>query len=363
LITISLLSSIILQRNQKVSPAIELERILESCRSDNYSLYVLCFKKEAGSLVRNIGANAVINSLDTLFEKQKQERVINSVSCHDVAHIVGELGVAKTENVGEVLAQCTKACGYGCHHGALLSGVRHNPEVLNNLSHICTSVSRPPFQKQDYDACLHGLGHAVSDIANLDITNALSYCDRLSEEREKKLCAEGVFMEIVDSPSFEHPRYAINDDVGVFCDTFAGVFRDVCFETAALHVLDVQSDVSSLKAICKDVPAPQRGPCMVQLLNSLYFIYKGDSDRIISYCSDLQGDLFSACVLGAIQSDIVTNPMPVMSLKVCQNIPADYQHMCYSQLGEKVAYVYGDTAREYVCRGLAEEQMRQCMGL
>lgn len=345
----------------QVSVQKDLTDILTQCKEGGYAASVMCFRKRAESLVRRVGVNAVIDELDNLFVSQPEEGDFTGVSCHDMAHVVGELAARGDENIGEILAQCTNACGYGCQHGTLLGAVQKNPKMLEDLSYVCAPVSKAPFHSQDYDACVHGVGHAVSDIAGLEFSRAFALCDSFMLESERKICAEGVFMETIDAPSLGRSAYQFVGTIDDFCSQFSGVYQDACFETGGLHIFAFTKDSQRAVEACLTIPAVYTKRCVLSLMNTLYYVFYGQPEPIAAFCATLDGELISSCLLGAIQSDVVTNMIPENSIAVCEIFTKENRIDCFDALGDKVEYVYGRNIRYEVCQKVPTDMREECI--
>jgi hypothetical protein len=330
--------------------------ITSTCQQSTGLMAAQCFRANVSPLVEKKGANEVIMQLDALFATQRSQGSAMHVSCHDIAHIVGELA-GKTGEIGEVLGSCTNACGYGCQHGVLLGAVQKNPATLQQLATVCQKGEHP----QDYDACVHGLGHAISDIAQSKFSGAFALCDQLIAVADKKTCAEGVFMEIVDAPSLGRAPYMINQSIHDFCEQFMGVYKDVCFETGGLHVFTSTRDPLRAKQACITLPQQHVEKCLTSLVNTLYYVWQADVPQIAKFCRETGVVLELPCVIGAIQSDVVTNKNPQYSIALCGLVAVENQLSCFKALGDKVEYVYGKNIRTSVCQEISTDVREACV--
>lgn len=312
--------------------------VLKGCLGASSSNYYSCFRKRISPLVVEFGVNNVINSMNFAFNNK--EFVSNNFSCHDLSHIVGEIASYKDKSIGETLIGCTKSCEYGCAHGALIAGISKNPYLLNNLSDVCLPFNSAPYNPQDYSSCEHGLGHAVSEFVDLDLNKSLQLCDRIKSEFGRNKCAEGVFMQTIDYPDV--PTYKINGTIVNFCKSLPTNFLGVCFETASLHEHGrSKDDILSIKT-CDLVPNKYYGSCVINLMNLLYSNYNASPTKLMDFCDRYSTRDYNSCLMGIIQSDVVSDSSAKVSKQICSQVEAKYKSSsCYKMLGERYVYVYG----------------------
>ena len=180
----------------------ELALLLENCSRGNLEterkLYYDCLRNDMSALLKRSSLSQIMDALETLFVKEKRSEIIGVVACHDVAHIVGDVAVEQNNNIGSLITECSRQCGYGCIHGVALGALRRNGNLLYDLSSICEPFSNSLFPGQDSTACYHGLGHGFGDLAQRDLAQALSFCDYIISEVGQIECATGVLMEIIE---------------------------------------------------------------------------------------------------------------------------------------------------------------------
>ncbi len=334
-----------------------LVSVLKNCSSTLNSNYYSCFRRNILPIVNRFGVNGVVNSMNTVFEDG--EFSSQTFSCHDLSHIVGEVAITVGKSMGPTLVGCTKSCEYGCAHGALIAGISKNPDLLNNLSSVCEPFNNNSYNPQDLNACQHGLGHAVSEFAGLDLEKSLVLCDRINNAVGKNKCAEGVFMQTIDYP--DEPTFKISGTILNFCMHLPVNFQAVCFETASLHEHGRSNDdVSSIKT-CDQVPTKYHSSCVINLMNLLYSNYQASSGRLLDFCNKYSMGDYKSCLMGIVQSDVLADSSAVVSRAVCQDVREGYKDDCFQMLGSRYEYVYGQSKRSDFCGSLSGDQINPCL--
>ncbi len=346
----------ILPRSQSVY--VQVEKVLLNCTSQDTSLYYACFRQHLNSLVHRFGVNPIINSLQLIF-KNTSFSSGSQVSCHDLSHLVGEVAINQGADLGKTLVRCTTSCQYGCVHGALIAGISKNPNLLDNLSSVCLPFSENNFYPQEKDACEHGLGHALSEFSDMNLLKSLSLCNRLDTLAAKSKCAEGVFMQITDYPSI--PYFQIDGSISHFCLSLPSEFTAVCYETASLHEYGRSKDVVKSLHVCDEVPEEYYSKCLIALVNLLYSNYHASPQKIMDFCERPDIRDYHACLLGAIQPDIIADPNAQVSLILCSQSTGQSRNICFRMLGQRYQYVYGLEKKNVFCANLSPEFKSFCL--
>lgn len=335
--------------------------VLERCQ-DGSRLVPRCLKEGLQPLLRQAGPGAVLDETERIF--RADPRISHgSVTCHDLAHLVGEAAVEAGLPVHETLRACTDGCGFGCTHGALFASIRRDGFDTSTIGTVCVpfrqGTGAPASGKQSYDACIHGLGHAVTELASHETTAALAYCDILGEHQDRDRCAAGVFMELIGSA--EEPGPVPYSGMQQFCTTVPASYGAVCARQTGENSLTRTRNAEEALRECAQVPAAERGDCITGLANILYFQMNGETDRLGQFCAAVPPSAVSACLLGIIQSDVITDASARISITVCRDVRGrQLRNGCFRSLGEKMAYVYGTAARTAFCAALPAEESTAC---
>ena len=128
-----------------------------------------------------------------------RERIVTlpllSGLCHPLAHEIGHAAYDKYGLEGAIDVS-DDICGSGYLHGVIETHFAHVEDIKTALTMTC-----PP----EAGKCFHGLGHGLMYASRNNVPQSLSYCDLLSQRSERVQCAEGVFMENVNTDFTMHP--------------------------------------------------------------------------------------------------------------------------------------------------------------
>ncbi len=333
-----------------------ITEVLVSCRDQH--IRAACIKAKITPLVRKYNQSEILPALELAFREREYAGEAGWVSCHDLAHLVGEAEVEKGTPIGSVVVSCSSACGFGCTHGALFAYMKRQRFDRKSIPGVCASLKHgyPP---QTYDACIHGLGHAMAELASYTVNTALDYCGELGDVPDSERCAAGVFMEMIGTDSEPGPvAYA---GMQSFCKDVPGTYASVCAKQTGENSISRLRDEQQALRECMAVEQKDRPDCLVSLANMYYFQVDGDAGRIFEFCAGLRPELVDSCIRGSIQSDVITNAKADHSIALCTLLTGNQRSLCFSELGQKVAYVYGTDLRQPFCAALPAGDMASCL--
>ncbi len=335
--------------------------IVMSCKGKQpVGEYISCFKHAIRIPVKQLGIREVTESLAGEFSQEAHEGSPGWVSCHDIGHMVGEIFVEEGGNVREGLAQCPQSCGFGCQHGVLFSAISKDPQFEERISSVCIQEEDGPPQQDD--ACIHGIGHAVSELVGRDIEKARLYCERFSDDHQKRTCFSGVLMEIVGFPTAGREHLATTESWEQFCQQFPQLYMDQCFIDAGANAYGIHRDMAAAGSVCMSVPVDLRGDCVSSLGNIVYYTVDGSKVDYLGYCSLFPDAHRSHCYRGYIESDVISHPDAELSKELCLGLPERDRRDCLRMFGAKISYVYGHQAKDDVCLRMDNEYESSCRG-
>ncbi len=337
----------------------ELTSVLKECGEDtNTAHYFRCFREKSRPLVSRYGVNAMMSELEYLNEESGG--VASRVSCHNLGHVVGELGIELQEDAGEVLASCTRKCGFGCTHGAALGVLRLNPNLLDDLPSVCEKLSPSPLPGQDLTACNHGLGHGLASMVQFDLVKTLNLCDLLDNTNAQNECATGVFMEIFDAPTESHPRLEIPQDIPRFCQTLPGIYADLCLKSVGGFELKRSNNIQKAFQTCESISPLLFKECNFVIGADLFFLSQGRVEKIWEACKFGKQHQKEACVEGAIFSSFVTDPSGSLGGSLCGVLEEELQRVCFVYLGQNVEKLHGEGGKESFCNMFGPSEAAFC---
>ncbi|MCX6715371.1 MAG: hypothetical protein NTX72_06205 [Candidatus Uhrbacteria bacterium] len=160
------------------------------------------------SYIDKIGANGMITEI------QRMDPV-----CHFEGHDLGKVIFEKIGTIGESLTICQDACYSGCMHGVFMEAFKKKQEEYlkthpakpgedpEDREHInmdvvkesIPSICEDPSVSSSYRPgdCAHGVGHAVTYLANDDWKKAIETCNLFTNKKLAYYCASGAYMEYV----------------------------------------------------------------------------------------------------------------------------------------------------------------------
>lgn len=294
--------------------------------------FLHCVRNDIDILITKYSVSQVLTALDGIFLKNDLPLPGQSISCHDLAHIVGEVSALHMQDAYP-MTHCTRVCGYGCFHGVASGILKKNPSLLNDLPALCAPFAHNSFPGQDRTACFHGLGHGLADLAGRDIPKALLLCDYLETTSSQIECGTGVLMEIIDAPTFAQPRFILPASVPQFCHTLPGIYQEVCLKNAGGYTFRRSGDAQEAFLVCASLTRELTRDCAVALGADFHFIFKGDIDLIMSACGAGALDQQQPCFEGALFSGLVSDPSGMHGAALCRSLSADFQYPCFSHLG------------------------------
>lgn len=313
----------------------KLRKYIRDCKSyKTPNLINGCYRKEGARLIGQFGLTPIIGGLEQA-SVEESNGVIGkgSVSCHEEAHILGEEG-AKKLGIAQAIKACTRSCGFGCFHGVFLGALKADPGLLNKLPSLCQLFADSSFPGQELTACQHGLGHGLADVAGRDLPAALSLCDRLLTEGAQGECASGVFMEILDTPSFGQKLMPLPDDIGKFCQTLPEIYANVCLRDSGGTVYRRTRDAESAFTTCLALEGVLASQCAFSLGALFHFVLEANPTTISSACSVGDNNQTSECIRGAVFSGFVTDPSGQLNVTFCKTVGTGFQSMCLIYLEE-----------------------------
>lgn len=327
----------------------ELRSVWDDCKKN-----IGCLRQKVKPLLSNYGLTKIINAADQAYGS----------SCHDQAHIIGQIAGENEKDVSKILGSCTSQCGYGCYHGVILGAFNvSGNSLLNNLSSICQQYSSSSFPGQNLSACRHGLGHGLAELTGFNPTKTASYCDRLADSRAKEECATGMLMEIIDNSITDpsNPRIKIPENISDVCKPLSGMYSDICLLNIASYEYKRSQNGEKAFRLCKTIPSKIQNDCAQDLGTDFHFILSGDAENIWKACSIGDGDQIRLCIKGALFSSLVTDSSGKTGLNLCRRILKDLQPDCFNYLINSIDGIHGESGKNTFCNQLDPKESKYCI--
>lgn len=309
----------------------ELERLIVACSNkESGELDFSCFRSKITPLVTKDALPEIMRSLNALYLRPE-----GLSSCHNPAHIVGEVAADKGLSLSEIGEICNKSCGYGCEHGAFIQELRKEGNLLAALSSSCK-----PSEGVDKASCYHIVGHGLAEVFQNDISEAFEVCNGFPGWQIN--CGDGVLMEYLQgSPNTKLAGTSFESEEGLlsFCQSLPEPHKTSCFNQAGFYAYSLVRDKKSEAEICQKVPKEQARSCIYYLGSRVYFEFRDSGARLLDFCSQFQEAAYE-CVKGAIETDASLDSQASFSRELCASLGSEKQEGCLSFLNEKLEWFH-----------------------
>jgi hypothetical protein len=187
--------------------------------------------------------------------------VMNVNDCHIMGHAVGHASWRKERDLDRAFKACTSKCIQGCMHGSVEAFMIEGPEGLTSPARVRAYCDTLGLESIERRQCLHGLGHGVMHQYRKDLTDATNACETVGGRREADLCLGGLWMQ------WAHFRIhqgadAYGKAAGTMCDGVRDALMPECARAVGGGAMFATGhDPAKSAAICKTMPAAQRGDC------------------------------------------------------------------------------------------------------
>lgn len=342
LVTVSFIFGIFFAAsNQGVSKDFEraardLARVVSECKqSVDGQKYEKCFYEKAYPILKKYSLATSVKAMEMLVSDERYRVFESDRVCHEEAHIIGEVGGKLEESSAKAFAACTRICGFGCFHGVALGVMRKDPGAIKNPDKLCEYFSGNSFPGQDFTACRHGLGHGFSDVSSRDVIKALALCKNFNDEGGEIECASGVFMELLEEPSFGREKAELPSDFPAFCATLEEPFGKMCRHKLGVYKFRETGNIKNSFAVCRGLNKRDAEDCSFNIGADFYFMTRDDDKKIWPACAEGIGDESEKCLMGAVQSTFANDPTGSIGKSVCDSVTDDFlKKSCYSRVAE-----------------------------
>ncbi|MCH7828652.1 hypothetical protein IH982_02140 [Patescibacteria group bacterium] len=310
---------------------------------------ILCFRKHIEEAVKTYGISPFINAVEQMFTARNTSQAGAITQCHDLLHAIGQVGGLHSKNMDSTISSCSSLCTYGCYHGVVEGFLARGANLLDELPKLCAAIPDDDLNRGSRSACFHGLGHGVATIAGYKLKRSLELCDSLQKEEERKDCGTGVFMELYEPSSFEHPLLEFPEDIPDFCSTLWGVYAEVCYVTAGVHEYGRSRDEEKAFTTCGEAPSSLQRPCIVSTGQNFYFVFEGEREDIVRSCKKAPSPAsYRACLEGALVSSVISDSER-HGASLCVIIEEGFKPTCFELLGLYVKERHGPQKQEQFC--------------
>lgn len=268
-------------------------------------------------------------------------------SCHELTHYVGQAAYAKYGSYSEAFQDGVHVCYGGFYHGVMEGYFMDDSSDLMPFSlekvaqvvpNLCGEVQDHANEMLFYE-CLHGLGHGLMFLTEMELPTALDLCDTLTGDHKRAGCYQGVFMENATSTTNpDHVSEWVHTDDPMYpCSLFEGLRAEVCYQYQSTYFLRLVSTPPNNNWIgagelCMQVPEKQVSGCFVILATGIPS-YTNDFEEMHDICTQFPESYYGECVSGVITAlggwySNQTEPME----QFCEGVQTQYQSVCASSV-------------------------------
>ncbi len=335
-----------------------------------------CYEAEVSTLYPKLSVAHIFNVIREIRKEDPSYQF-----CHVLAHKVGERVVAEDPNrwIDAIpLNPSDGLCSNGFIHGVV--GGRFRAEVLDDAT---LNKLLPDFRRAceprtgwepsslDQAICYHGLGHLYDFITNADLPKALDICTQTTSQTYRRVCIEGVFMQIYQPlepddylmieqmpvkpttstvrqfcASFKNPEYVgaclreswpmhagMADGTGVesFCSNQPNAEEETACYQSATAIIGRQSlgNPERAASACELLPQKRQDTCFSTVAQAFLEENRTDASKAVGFCERAQGSLAERCMTSLIaQAPFIFGQNKSEMKAFCAAIPSDMRTRC-----------------------------------
>lgn len=291
--------------------------------------------------------------------------------CHELTHYIGQESYRKFRSIKEAFSEGTYEC-YGAYYHGVIEGFfsefrRKVPNAeYDSLAPILIDTCEQARGETPvlYTECLHGIGHGLMFISDMDVPRALSVCDTLTLKSERQSCYGGVFMENSTSTTQDgHVSVWVrSDDPSYPCTVLDAPYKASCYQYQGTYVaVQTVGEAGSWDAVitfCNRIPEEFRQDCFFTIGTNQP---SGTEDltRMYAVCSQASDEsLRQACVRGVVAS--LTGWYqgdPARSVRLCSAVSSEDSAICYRQIGSSLlAWTGSEDETDRLCDGVGGKE-------
>ncbi len=305
--------------------------------------------------------------------------------CHVLAHKLGERVVAEdparwTDAIA--LNPSDGLCSNGFIHGVI--GGRFRAEVLDastteklipDFARACSP--REGWSPSDLDRaiCYHGIGHLYVFITNADIRRALTICEQTVPDDFRRVCIEGVFMQIYQP--LEPDDFLLIEQMTVkptretvrsFCASFGdSEYVGACLrESWPFFAREIRRG-TGIAAFCSGQPdARLEDLCYRSAFTIVGRLALGDQDRAVGACDNSPPERLEMCYSVLAQSVFEEDRGNAGgALALCERASPQVAAACVDWLISQAPFIFGSDTKERTqfCRALPSHKRQECFDI
>jgi len=358
------------------TPRAVAEKIVAQCVQEG-SDHAPCYESLVPALYPVLSIPEIFEVVRTIRTKDASYQF-----CHVLAHKLGERVVAEdpTRWMLALSQNPTGFCSSGFVHGVV--GGRFRSEVLDDTT---IKAFMPDFARacEPHDAwnpsefekavCYHGMGHLYVFITDADLEKALQVCEATSLGPYRRLCIEGVFMQIYQP--LEPDDFLLIENMDVrpstttvrqFCSTFEDPeYVGACQRESWPFFKEGVLNGTGAGAFCAGQPNEQEElRCFEAASGIVGRLSLGQENQALTACSAFPLERQALCFTSSAQAIVEESRQDsAAAVRLCQRAPSAVMGVCLSTLASRASFIYGqDRAGEQAfCAEFPEPYSQTCM--
>ncbi|MCW1908299.1 MAG: hypothetical protein KIH63_003065 [Candidatus Saccharibacteria bacterium] len=230
--------------------------------------------------------------------------------CHQFAHRIGRAAATKYNDIGESYRYGDNFCWSGYYHGVMeaMTASLGKDYVFQNIATICDKLKQEqPYSFYHFN-CVHGLGHGVMGLTDIELFESLSLCQKMSEWWEQESCYGGVFMEnIMSEDNEDHgTKYLFKDQPMYPCTAVGNTFKNQCYLMQTSYALKLaEYNFETVFMQCEAIEQQFVATCYQSIGRDASGSTTSDPSKTKELC--LKGTTYDAqsnCIVGAVKDFI-----------------------------------------------------------
>ncbi len=353
------------------------QRVVDACAEESGD-HSTCYEREVPDLLAEM-------SLTKVFDVIRDIRTLDPSYqfCHVLAHKLGERIVAEDPDkwIDAIpLNPSDGMCSNGFIHGVL--GGRFRAEVLSkdDLKKLIPDFSRacsvrPEWESSPLDRaiCNHGMGHLYMFITDADIPLALSLCEQTMPEDMKRVCREGVFMQIyqpLEPDDFllieRMPVKPTKETVRSFCARYTkDEYEGACLRESWPFFREEILSGAGIDDFCSGQPnRTEEVACYESSFSLAGRLSLADPAKLLSMCAETSDDWKQMCYSYGARTVLEEDRNAgEKSLGLCASAPEQYRDACIDSLVSTAQFIFGDAGEhQRFCKLVPQSQQYRCLG-
>lgn len=356
----------------------------QKCGELQGDLKVDCYAKPLDSLATRGEVRKAMGTLSQLGIIDVDAKRDGHVYAHGIGIAAGKAG----KNVATTFAKCDESNQSGCYHGVIQAYFDAVDTIgPSQVNALCQDFRGPQGDRWLRFQCVHGMGHGLMAIYKHDVPKALTTCDYLDDDWDRRSCYGGTFMEsVINFTMPHHPSHGLgahsamnmrgmHDDAPAFkaidpkdplypCSVMAEKYLVSCYEMQTAVILYLNhGNLGAAAKTCDTAPFKMRFVCYQSLGRDISSYALQDHAKSIQFCSLGTPKYQPWCYFGLVKNFVDINARPSEGLSFCKDVPGDLNKAkCYEAVGEQIAALKNDNeVRKQLCQPSEPAYLGACL--